>query len=206
MGFSLDAFSKNKAPKLIINGVFDGPLVGKDKISSTPDMIELRVLAGGDLGLCSIKLINQNDKKVWLIGLPEREIQKDEFYYLTNDSAAYIQYFGFPAIIPSYVNFNLYGNDYIELLCEGMKVDTFGELLNADQDKTIDSVSWDYTYSWAHRIPLSVSKNQLREKIGFNPSHWAFSDINSVENCTFNDACDSPYPLGLIPKENYKMD
>lgn len=206
------AFSGIFPPLIQINGVFNGPIPsappGKSNANkglfTVPDMIELYVVTDGDLGACAFSVTNAGAFPADPIALPTIPVTAGDYFYITNDPS-FTGYFGFLAnqLLPPLFNFS--GGDRVELYCDGILVDVYGEFLPPPTAKyNKGAPPWMFSQGWAHRNPMPPTKSDANEKGGvpiFNLAEWSLSGVGAVSACITNDACPARYPIGTLPVE-----
>lgn len=181
--FFLHAPSFSK--KLIISGVYDGPLAW-----GQPKGIELYALDSiQDLSQYAIGIANNG------AGTDGPEIQclprslgPGEFYYLCSDSASFASFFGFSPN-QSHGLMNVNGDDAIELYYDSLGYfqghevceDRFGHPSQI-------AVDWNYTDKWAYRKPGTIDSI-------FDYRDWYFSASGTFESASLNSKVDQPFPL-----------
>ncbi|MCB0481162.1 MAG: lamin tail domain-containing protein [Flavobacteriales bacterium] len=117
--------------------------------------------------------------------------KKGDHYFVTNDSAAFHDFYG---IAPSFISpgFNgaasYNGDDAMELFENGRVIDRYGL---PDVDGTGEV--WEYVDGWAHR-----RNNSGPDGDNFVPLNWEFS-MNALGGATTNGEATKPYPLPKAP-------
>ncbi|MEZ5059695.1 MAG: Ig-like domain-containing protein [Saprospiraceae bacterium] len=181
--FTLSLFAQSD---LIMTGVFDGPLTG-----GVPKGVELYVVNDiADLsiyGLGSASNGGGTDGEEYTF--PAVSATAGDYIYVTNDSAAFVAFFGFSPDFPNEGNMsavNINGDDAMELFLNGTVVDIYGVI---DVDGTGEV--WEYLDGWAYRLNGTGPDGST-----FNPDNWNFSGIDVYDNQTTNATSPSPFPLG----------
>lgn len=172
--------------KLVLTGIFDGPLPG-----GSPKGVEIYVIEDiTDLSAYGVGSANNGGGSNGVeYTFPAVSVTAGDFIYLTTDSAAFVAFFGFSADFVqagsgSAVNIN--GDDAIELFENGVVVDIFGDI-NTDGTGT----DWDYLDGWAYRINITGPDGST-----FIQNNWIMSGIDALDNETSNATAQNPFPLG----------
>jgi predicted extracellular nuclease len=170
------------AQDLIITGVVDGDLAG-----GLPKVVELYVVNNmADLSTCGLGFANNGggtDGEEFTF--PAGGAASGSFIYASNEDAGFISFFGFA---PDYSSgsISMNGDDAIELFCNGVVVDVFGDInVNGDFE------AWDYTDGWAYRV-----SNTGPDGSSFVLSSWSFSGRLGLDGETTNGAATVPVPIG----------
>ena len=128
---------------------------------------------------------------------------KDKHYFITNDSAGFVAFFGFA---PDFVHnpggarpvtpFNYNGDDPIELFENGRAIDVYGDL-------PVDGTGaiWDYTDSWAKRKDGTGPDGNV-----FVPNNWTFGGADAFDGFSTNDSATAPYPFPKEPNSIVGLD
>lgn len=169
---------------LIITSIFDGPLSG-----GVPKGIEVFVAEDiADLSACSIRGTNNG-------GTPsgtgfaiqkstgDNSASKGEFLYFSSETTGFTAFFGFaPDATTGQLSIN--GDDMVQLLCDGIVVDTYGV-------EGVDGTGevWEYTDGWASRNANSPANPE------FNAQDWLISGINALDGETSNSP--ALVPIGM---------
>jgi predicted extracellular nuclease/endonuclease I len=170
-----------QANDLVITGVVDGSLSG-----GLPKAIEIFVINDiADLSSCGIGAANNGG------GTDGQEITFNAgaatagtYIYVASESAQFTSFFGFtPDYTSSSASIN--GDDAIELFCNGVVVDIFGDI-------SVDGTGepWEYKDGWAARIADTGPDDSV-----FQFSSWTFSGTNALDDETTNASATNPYPL-----------
>jgi predicted extracellular nuclease/endonuclease I len=173
---------------IIISGVFDGPLSG-----GTPKAIELYVSREiSDIGICGFGSANNgggSDGEEF--SFPTGTIAGGTYLYIATESAGFESFFGFA---PDYISgaAAVNGDDAIELFCESIVVDTFGDI-NTDGTNQ----PWEYLDGWAYR-----NANTSADGTEFSLANWSFSGKNAIDNETNNASATTPFPLASFAGGN----
>ncbi len=169
---------------LILTGVIDGGLSG-----GLPKAFEL--LAVNDIPDLSIYGIGAANNGGGTDGeeftFPAEMASKGDYIYVASESVAFTSFFGFA---PDYISTStlINGDDAVELYCNGVVIDLFG-----DVDVNGDFEPWDYTDGWAYR----TSGNSLN--LGsFEDVKWTYSGRDALDNETDNATAQIPFPLGTF--------
>src|SRR5690606_37055146 len=120
-GFAVVASAGSADP--VITGVFDGPLTG-----GTPKFVEVRFNdALPDASICGIGSANNgggSDGEEFTF--PAVAVSAGQFVHVASEAPQFEAYMGFP---PDYTSnaVEINGDDAIELFCNGVVVDVFGD-------------------------------------------------------------------------------
>ena len=176
------AFNTGQAQTdLLLTGIFDGPL------SSAPRGVEVYVLNDvADLSLYGLGSANNGggtDGEEF--SFPSVGVTAGDYIYVSNDSAAFVDFFGFS---PNYTNgvSGISGDDAFELFFNGSVVDVFGEI-------SVDGSGqpWEYTDGWAYRDTCTGPDGTV-----FISSNWSYSGIDVFDGDTLNATSANAFPLG----------
>ena len=168
----------------IISGVFDGPLSG-----GVPKMVEIHFPeAVADISNCGIGSANNGDGSDGEeFSFTAQSVTAGEFVYVASESAEFQNYFGFaPDFTDGAANIN--GDDAIELFCNSVVVDVFGDI-NVDGT----GQPWEHTDGWAYRTSMTGP-----DGASFELASWSFSGTDAVDGCTTNGTCGSAFPIGTF--------
>lgn len=174
----------NPSPALLLTGVFDGPLTG-----GTPKGFELYALEDiADLSAYGLGSANNGQgSNGQEYTFPAVSASAGDFIYVTNDSAAFVAFFGIqPDFNDGGMASNVNGDDAVELFFNGEVIDVFGDI-NVDGT----GQPWEYLDGWAYRVSGTGPDGNT-----FVLSHWYFSGIDIFDNTTTNDQAAQPFPLG----------
>jgi len=164
---------------LYIAGVLDGPLGG-----GTPKMIQ--VCANKDITDLSIYALGSANNGGGSDGieytLPAIPLDSSSCFTVASESTGFINFFNCPPDDVSSVA-NINGNDAIELFCNGVLSDLYG-----DQNADGSGEPWDYLDGWA------ISTDTIPD-INFDASDWIFSGANALDGESSNTTATTPYPL-----------
>ncbi len=167
---------------LIITGVVDGPLTG-----GIPKAVEFYALTDiPDLSAYGFGSANNgggSDGQEFTF--PATSIAAGTHIWVATEATAFQAFFGFP---PTFVNANapsINGDDAIELFCNGMVIDIFGDINLSGSGQP-----WDYLDGWAYRF-----NNTGPDASFFQLSNWSFSGINALDNQTTNATAPIPFPI-----------
>ena len=181
--------------KIIISGVFDGPLPG-----GTPKGVELFVREDvadlDDYGLGGANNGGGTDG-VEFSGM-DGSASAGTYIYVSYKNTTFVTWFGFEpdygtdgsAIQAMYIN----GDDAVELFYtadDGTNwtvIDVFGDI---DTDGT--NTDWEYLDSWAKSDPLRTASTT------FSISNWIYGGPNALDGESTNAAASTPFPLGGAP-------
>ncbi len=168
---------------LVLTGVIDGPLSG-----GLPKAVELYALADiPDLsayGLGSANNGNGSDGQEFTF--PAEAVAAGTFLYVATETTGFQNFFGFA---PNYTSdaVSINGDDAIELFCNGVVIDVFGQI---DVDGT--GQPWEYRDGWAYREPYPPSGAV------FELPQWFFSGPDALDGETSNATAANPFPLGTF--------
>ncbi len=171
--------------KLMISGVFDGPLSG-----GTPKVIEFYVLEDiadlSEYGFGSANNGGGSDGEEFTF--PADPATAGTYITVSGAPSEFMTYFGtsvtyVDASTASSVN----GDDAIELFHNGNVIDLLGDI-NVDGSGT----AWDYLDGWAYRNDGSLP-NPV-----FSLAEWTFSGVDATDNETTNATAASPFPIGTL--------
>lgn len=175
----------NDAPltySLKIIGLLHGPNSG------VPKAVELLALNDiPNLSLYGLGCANNGggtDGQEWTF--PADAIAAGTCFYVTNDTAGFLSFFGFSADYQddgAANNFN--GDDAFEVYESGSVVDVFGEV---DVDGT--GTPWEYTLGWVHRKAATGPDTAT-----FVLGNWDLGGIDALINAATNDSAANPYPV-----------
>jgi hypothetical protein len=120
---------------------------------------------------------------------PSGPVNKGENFFVTNDSARFVAFFGFPADFIDIAGLNgptsFNGNDAIELFENGRVIDRYG-WHNEDGTGKV----WEYTDGWAKRKPKTGPDGNL-----FVSANWEFSGKDVFDGIAKNADAVKPYPI-----------
>ncbi|MFK7978809.1 MAG: T9SS type A sorting domain-containing protein [Saprospiraceae bacterium] len=177
--------------RLLITGIYDGPLPGGE-----PQGVELFVTKDiPDLSLFGFgSITNGNGSSGVEVDFPRMSVKANTFLYITSDSAAFHDFFGFaPTIETSSANIN--GDDAVELFCQQgtpTVIDVFGDI-NVDGTGT----AWAYTDGWAYRKKLTLADGNT-----FMVNNWDFGGLNALKGGMTNNEATTRFPIGTYQSTN----
>jgi hypothetical protein len=167
---------------LVITGVVDGPLTG-----GIPKAVEFYALTDiPDLSAYGFGSANNGggtDGQEFTF--PSVAVLAGTHIWVATEATAFTSFFGFP---PTYTNGlapSINGDDAIELFCNGMVVDVFGDINMSGTGQP-----WDYLDGWAYRV-----NNTGPDAAFFQLNNWVFSGINALDNETSNGTAANPFPI-----------
>ncbi len=169
------------ANDMSIVGVIDGPLSG-----GHPKAVELRVNNNiSDLSQCGLGVAsNGNGNSEQRFTFPIGSADAGDFVTVTANEEGFQNFFGFaPDHVSDLVNIN--GDDAILLHCNGVVIDTFGDINTDGTDE-----DWEYLDGWASRIANTGPDGE-----NFVISNWAFSGPNALDDESSNSTANLPYPI-----------
>jgi hypothetical protein len=177
------------SPTLILEGVMDGPLPG-----GLPKVVEIYVSSvanGNNLIDCGLGVANNgggSDGQEFTFA--SQTVVAGQHIYVSTETIEFTNWFGFaPDQTTGIVGIN--GDDPVELYCNTMVVDVYG-------DVALDGsgLAWDYLDGWAHRNSGTGPDGST-----FVPGNWTYSGINVLDGETTNGTAATPYPNGTLPVE-----
>ena len=128
---------------------------------------------------------------------------KDQHYFVTNDSAGFVAFFGFA---PDFVHdpggaqpttpFDYTGDDPIELFENDRTIDIYGDLTEDGSGKV-----WEYTDGWAKRKDGTGPDGNI-----FVPNNWTFGRADAFVGFSTNNSATAPYPLPKEPNSIVGLD
>jgi len=171
-------------PALLLTGVFDGPLPnGVPKGFELYALDDIADLSAYGVGSANNGLGSNGQEYTF----PAVSVSAGDFIYVTNDSAAFVAFFGFAADFnDGGLASNVNGDDAVELFYNSEVIDVFGDI-NVDGT----GQPWEYLDGWAYRVSGTGPDGNT-----FALSHWYFSGIDIFDNTTTNDQAAQPFPLG----------
>ncbi len=167
---------------LVISGVLDASLPG-----GLPKVVEIyATVPVTDLSVYALGSANNGggtDGPEYTF--PAVSLNAGDFYYVTTDSMAFADFFGFNAdAISSIALIN--GDDAVELFKCGAVIDVFGDI---NTDGT--GQPWEYLDGWAYR------NNQMGPSGStFDINEWSFSGIDAMDGALTNATAPIPFPTG----------
>ncbi|MCB0643574.1 MAG: hypothetical protein KDC44_18130, partial [Phaeodactylibacter sp.] len=169
---------------LILTGVYDGTLTG-----GQPKGVELYALDDiADLSTFGIGSANNgggSDGQEFTF--PAMAVSAGAFIYVTADSLAFIDFYGFsPDFEDLDGGVNVNGDDAIELYENGTIIDIFG-----DPNMSGTGQAWEYTDGWAYRVDGTGPDGDT-----FVIGNWYFGGVDALEGGTNNATATTPFPIG----------
>ena len=177
--------------QLVLTGMFDGPLDG-----GLPKGMELMAMSDiPDLSIYGIGSANNGggtDGEEFTFPAGSSATYGD-FIYVSADTDMFTAFFGFAPTFddPGYGT-SINGDDAIELFCNGVVVDVFGDI---NTDGTGEP--WDHLDGWAYRSGLNVPDGDV-----FLLSNWFFSGTNTWDGMLTNAGSPIPMPIGTFDFQN----
>ena len=173
------------AGDLIITGVIDATLSG-----GTPKAIEIYAVNDvDDLSACGIGFANNGggtDGEEFTFTASD-SINAGEFFYISNEITNFEAFFGFsPNYKTGLVAIN--GDDAVELFCNGIVIDTFGDIEVDGTDQP-----WEYLNGWAYRKPDTGPDFNT-----FSLDNWAFSGVDALDSVITNTSAPTPFPIAYF--------
>lgn len=169
---------------MMISGVLDGPIPG-----GLPKVIELYAVQDianlSDYGVGSANNGGGSDGEEF--EFDHMQVSAGTYIYIATDSTAFEAFFGFkPDFVSNAALIN--GDDAIELFCNGLVIDVFGE-----QDVDGTGQSWNYLDGWAYR----KSDDEINLGV-FIDTSWNYSGANALDGETDNGTAAIPFPIGTF--------
>lgn len=170
---------------LVISGVIDGPVTG-----GLPKAVEFYALKDiPDLSIYGFGSANNgggSDGEEFTF--PPDAVSAGTHIWVATEAVVFENFFGFP---PTYVNNiapSINGDDAIELFCNGMVIDVFGEI-----DVDGSGQPWEYTDGWAYRVNDTGPDGAF-----FELSNWTFSGPDALDGAATNASSSNPFPIGTF--------
>ncbi|MEY3366902.1 MAG: hypothetical protein RI973_57 [Bacteroidota bacterium] len=166
---------------LVISGVIDGPVTG-----GLPKAIEFYALANiPDLSAYGFGSANNgggSDGQEFTF--PAISVAQGSHIWVATEAPTFTSFFGFaPNFVDDFAP-SINGDDAIELFCNGMVIDVFGQI-NVDGS----GQPWEYTDGWAYR-----KNNTGPDGSFFSIANWTFSGIDALDGFNTNAAATKPLP------------
>ena len=184
------SFGWSQSGKIIISGVFDGPLTG-----GTPKGVELFVREDvadlDDYALGSANNGGGTDGAEYTS--MDGGASAGTYIYVASEAQIFAEFFGFS---PDYTGgaMSINGDDAIELFYtadDGSNwsvIDVFG-----DPATDGNGEDWEYLDSWAKSDPLRTTATT------FSSSYWIYGGPNALDGESTNAAASTPFPIGGAP-------
>lgn len=167
---------------LVMTGVIDGPLAG-----GLPKAVELYVTEDvSDLSICGIGSANNGGGTDGEEFTFSGSATAGDFIYVTSDLTGFDSWFAFAANFDGGAAMGINGDDAVELFCNGIVVDVFGDI-NVDGT----GEAWEHLDGWAYR-----NNGTGPDGSTFQLGSWTFSGICALDGETFNATADIPFPTG----------
>lgn len=174
------------ATEWLITGIIDGPLPG-----GLPKAIEVCACGQGPLendnSTYSLSLAPNGQQDGPTFVFPDTTaVQSGQCVTVATEATAFSAFFG--GAHPTYTDTvaNMNGNDAVELLRNGERVDVFGQVgVNGD------GTAWNYQDGWAYRVAETEASTR------FVSDDWVFSVPNALDNVATR-----PFPLGSFQCTN----
>ena len=176
--------------KIIISGVFDGPLSG-----GLPKCVELFVREDvtdlDDYALGSANNGGGTDGAEYTS--MDGSASAGTYIYLASEGTKFAEFFGFS---PDYTGgaMNINGDDAIELFYtadDGSSwtvIDLFGDI-----DTDGSGEDWEYLDSWAKSKPIRATATT------FSSSNWIYGSPNALDSESTNASASTPFPIKGAP-------
>lgn len=176
---SLNLIYTQSCNDLYIAGIIDGPLSG-----GVPKAIQVCANAHiSDLSIFGLGSANNGGGSNGIeFDFPSISIDSGQCYIVSTETSGFQSFFGcLPDTTSSVSNIN--GDDAIELFCNGILSDIYG-------DVNIDGTgqTWDYTDGWA-------TASDIVPSVLFDDSEWNYSGANALDGETSNSTALIPYPI-----------
>ena len=184
--------ASSQSGKLIITGVFDGPLSG-----GKPKFVELFVReAITDLSKYALGSANNGGGSDG----PEfsgmsGSASAGTYIYITANTTEFNTFFGFDA---DYTNgmANINGDDAVELFYDASGsfsgsesvIDLYGAI---NTDGT--GQAWEYTDSWAKSKPTRATATS------FTSGNWTYGSVDALDGASTNSSATTPFPIKGAP-------
>ncbi|MEM9917607.1 MAG: lamin tail domain-containing protein [Bacteroidota bacterium] len=168
---------------LVISGVYDAqPLSG----SFGTRGVELYALEDiPDLSVFGIASANNGTGGGTIeSSLPALSLSQGSCYYIAQDDAKFLQFFGFEPNQTEGMTMSINGDDAIELYENGEIIDVFGDV---NTDGT--GQPWEYTDGWAYRV-----NGTGPDSSNFDIDHWIFSGVDALDFEATNNGAAIPFP------------
>lgn len=171
------------ANDLIITGVADATLSG-----GTPKVVEIYAVNDiANLSVCGIGSASNGggtDGEEFTFPTTD-SISAGEYLYIATEADNFQAFFDFaPDYVTGVVGIN--GDDAVELFCNGVVADTFGEI-NVDGT----GQPWEYLDGWAYRNSDTGPQGSV-----FTVSNWTYSGVDALEDTTTTNAASAtPFPI-----------
>jgi hypothetical protein len=165
----------------VITAVFDADLPG-----GLPKGVEIYLLADiADLSSLGVGSANNGGGTDGVeFTFPQMAADSGTYFYVTSDSAAFIDFFGFNSdFISNAMAIN--GDDAIELFWDSVGIDVFGDI-NVDGT----GQPWEHTDGWAARRALTGPDGMT-----FVLQNWYFSGVGGLDSETTNGSAQNPVPI-----------
>lgn len=172
--------------RLIITGVFNGPLNGTGGFNG----VELYAIGNiSDLSRYSLDVIingNPSSAGIGAFQFPARSLSAGSYLYVTDSLVNFDNFFGFRADYADDEMHNISGDDQVDLLLDGVRIDRMGNF----------GITSDHTARWINRNDNSVPKTI------FDPNDWFIQPLSWVgvdAICPDNTNCiDTTTPSSYI--------
>ncbi len=182
----------SQSGKVIISGVFDGPLTG-----GKPKGIELFVReAITDLSKYALGSANNGGGTdgAEFSGM-SGSASAGTYIYITANTTEFNTFFGFDA---DYTNgmANINGDDAVELFYDASGSFSGSESvidLYGDIDTDGSRQTWDYTDSWAKSKPTRTTATS------FTSGNWTYGSANALDGESTNSGATTPFPIKGAP-------
>jgi len=178
ISFFLIPNSYSQCGGLHIAGVVDGPLTG-----GIPKAVQVCANADiADLSLFGIGVANNGggtDGQEFTF--PAISVSAGDCFTIATETAEFISFFG---CAPDFIDTDMAvnGDDAIELFCEGVVEDLYGDI---NTDGT--GQPWEYLDSWA--VATDAVPNTT-----FDITEWSLGGVNALDGETSNATAATPYP------------
>jgi hypothetical protein len=170
---------------MVISGVIDGPITG-----GLPKAVEFTALTNiPDLSTYGFGSANNGggtDGEEFTF--PAVAITAGTRIWVATEVSAFQSFFGFAPTYTNNIAPSINGDDAIELFCNGVVIDVFGDI-NVDGT----GQPWDYEDGWAYRVINTGPDGSF-----FELGNWIFSGANALDNQTMNATSPIPMPINTF--------
>lgn len=186
--FPISSYTTAPGVPLVITGVIDGPLSG-----GVPKAVEVFVLSDiADLSACGLGSANNGGGSDGEEFTFSGAATAGEYLYVATESTGFTSFFGFAPTFTDGSATNINGDDAIELFCDGVVVDVFGDI-NIDGS----GQPWEHLDGWAYRLVDTGPDGDA-----FVLSNWTFSGTNALDGAANNDSASTPFPIASYDSDD----
>ncbi|MCF8245683.1 MAG: lamin tail domain-containing protein [Saprospiraceae bacterium] len=169
---------------LLISGIFDTQVEATGTWAKGCELKALQDIP--DLSIYSVGFANNgggtDGEEAFL---PAISLLAGECVWVTNDSAKFHDFFGFPPTLADN-DAGINGDDAIELFENGQVIDVFGELSYPSGS----TLAWNYLDGWAYRKDGTDPDGIL-----FTLNNWSYSGTDVFDLQTSNATASVPFPV-----------